>query len=153
MSPNNLSRIEIPRTAVWVQQVIQDVRAKYNVMMEKWIMGTDGGPGAPEDFTEWDKRDDGYLNDYCNDRWLCWVYMIDRSLGFLFSTKTREIAPNSALPEFGFGANPESLSETTPRPAKRSKRKKKEDILVSTTIMACANAMSQGMDRLASLVG
>mmetsp|Transcript_37082 Transcript_37082/g.86502 ORF Transcript_37082/g.86502 Transcript_37082/m.86502 type:complete len:80 (+) Transcript_37082:249-488(+) len=44
--------------------------------------GTGGRLGAPEDFVEWNKRDNSYQNDYCNDRWLCWVYMIDHSIGY-----------------------------------------------------------------------
>ena len=37
-------------------------------MIEKWIIRSGGEAGVLEDFEEWDKKDDGYLNDYCNDR-------------------------------------------------------------------------------------
>ena len=68
MTANDISRIEIPRTSAWVGKVITDIRKKYNAYMVKWTMGTGGGPGAPENFTNWGQRDDKYLNEYCSDR-------------------------------------------------------------------------------------
>jgi len=65
---NNISRIEIPCTFVWVNKVITDTRKKYDAYMVKWTMGTGSGPGMPENFTNWAQRDDKYLNRYCSDR-------------------------------------------------------------------------------------
>ena len=75
--------------------------------------------------------------------------MLDRSSGFILSTKTKEIDPVSNMGEFGVD-HKDDLSDTTKNKPKR--RKKKGGTTISHVIMACAYAMSQGMSRPASSV-
>ena len=68
MDPNELARIEIPRTGAWIKSVLEEVLKKYHAMAELWKSGTGGGSGAPENYTDWMRRDDSYLNEYTNER-------------------------------------------------------------------------------------
>ena len=68
MDPNELARIEIPRTGPWVGGVLNEVLKKYGAYGLLWKSGTGGGPGAPENYTDWMNRDDVYLNEYTNER-------------------------------------------------------------------------------------
>ena len=62
--PNELARIEIPRTSAWIQSVLDEIFKEYFAYGNLWKMGTGGGSGKPENYTDWMKRDDKYLNDY-----------------------------------------------------------------------------------------
>ena len=76
--------------------------------------------------------------------------MIDKADGFLLSSKTHEIDPASTMGEFGVTAD--ETESPPPVPTKKSKKKKKEEAAVGDAIMACADAMSQGMEKLANSV-
>ena len=80
--------------------------------------------------------------------------MIDKAAGFLLSSKTHEIDPASTMGEFGVTAD--ETESPPPVPTKnqvtKSKKKKKEEAAVGDAIMACADAMSQGMEKLADSV-
>ena len=75
------------------------------------------------------------------------VFMIDKSLGFILTSKTKEIDVDSTLGEFGV-----KNDDHTPSPKKKSKKKKEEETIVSSAIRACADAMNTGMEKLADTV-
>ena len=80
--------------------------------------------------------------------------MVDKKIGFLLSSETNEIDPESTMGEFGGETEDDSCSPS-PTPTKhklhKQKRLKKEE-LVGSAIMACAEAMTRGMDKLAENV-
>ena len=58
MDPNELSRINIKRDGEWFKMVYKNVITSYRKAMEKWLSGTGGGPGAPENYSDWRTRPD-----------------------------------------------------------------------------------------------
>ena len=73
--------------------------------------------------------------------------MVDKSLGFILTSKTKEIDIDSTLGEFGV-----TNDDPHPPPKKKSKKKREEETIVSSAIRACANAMNTGMEKLAGTV-
>ena len=86
--------------------------------------------------------------------YLCWVYMVDKAVGFLLSSKTHEIDPSSTLGEFGVPVDENELPPPglTKNQVAKSKKRKKEEAAAGDAIMTCANAMSQGMEKLVDSV-
>ena len=82
------------------------------------------------------------------------MFMVDRSIGYIFSSETKEIDPAVDKGEFGLP------SAVTDAPAVGTKRKRgakggKEDekegsVAISDAIMACATAMSKGMEKFST---
>ena len=68
MDPNKLTRIEIPLTGAWIGGVLTAILKRYGSMAKFWKSGTCGGPGAPENYTDWMSCDDRFLNEYTNKR-------------------------------------------------------------------------------------
>ena len=64
MSANDMTRINILRTGAWVMKVAPFMCKDYRATKKKYQQDTGGGSGAPENYCDWDKRDDKYLNDY-----------------------------------------------------------------------------------------
>ena len=52
--------------------------------MLKWKQGTGGGSGAPENYSDWNQRDDCDFRKYGGHKGdvLAWVYMMDKKNGF-----------------------------------------------------------------------
>ena len=84
------------------------------------------------------------------------MFMVDRSIGYIFSSETKEIDPGVDKGEFGLP------SAVTDVPAVGTKRKrsakggeedgKYESEAISDAIMACATAMNKGMEKFANTV-
>ena len=64
MDPNDPSRINIARGWKWLLKVATSLVKWYRDLAHKYQMGTGGGSGAPENYCDWNKRDDKYLNGY-----------------------------------------------------------------------------------------
>jgi hypothetical protein len=88
--PNTESRIKMAWTEKEVQAIFRQVAVDYQKMMDKWMMGTGGGPGAPENFSIWQDRDEtetaAYIDQAC-DIYLSLVYIWDKQYDFVFVTK------------------------------------------------------------------
>ena len=82
------------------------------------------------------------------------MYMVDRSIGYLFSTETKEIDPGVDKGEFGLPAavaDIPSVGTKRKRSAKGGKDDGKEESeKISDAIMACATAMSEGMEKFSN---
>ena len=64
MDPNELARIKILHSGMWIKGVIEEVIQKYHVMAKLYKSGTSVGSGAPENYTDWMNGGDSYLNGY-----------------------------------------------------------------------------------------
>ena len=64
MDPNDPSRINIARGWKWLLKVATSLVKWYRDLAHKYQMGAGGGSGAPENYCDWNKRDDKYLNGY-----------------------------------------------------------------------------------------
>ena len=76
MSANAMARINIPRTGAWVMKVAPSMLKDYRGMTKKYQMDTGGGSGAPENYCDWDKKDDTYLNNYTPKRYVFYTFYI-----------------------------------------------------------------------------
>ena len=93
--PNDILRIGFERNGAWFQSVYKSTLTLYNKAYQKWSMGTGGGSGAPENYSDWQSRNDELFSNYddCNRNYLAWIYMVDNKLGYLFN------ANNDSTPE------------------------------------------------------
>ena len=82
LSANDFRRINILRTGKWIMKVQGTWVPKYGAMMKSWTQGTGGGSGAPENYNDWKKRDDEYLNEYSQTR--CITYFFFFLLFFMY---------------------------------------------------------------------
>ena len=120
MDLNKLAWIKIPCSGSWIHGVVNNLITKYHVIAKLWKSGTGGG--GPQKIT-WIKCNMTVLfkiiiqmkGDYffisstifvyvlitqptlslLHQRYLCWIYMLDRSRGYVLSTKTKETDPDS----------------------------------------------------------
>ena len=85
-NPNNTDRLKLPWTEKLLQSMLKDSRTEYQVMMTKYTMGTGGGSGAPENFADWQERDESYILSYTPQQaanlYLTIVFMWDKTHGF-----------------------------------------------------------------------
>jgi hypothetical protein len=122
-----------------VSAIFDKVAKEYHRMMEIYMKGTGGGPGADENFHNWMERDDTcvvtYLSGQHSNIYLSLVKMWDRSYGYVFVEKKEQ------LPEYVFigdtysgrGDDDEGCVisftfATTPRPTSMSVETKIEKI-------------------------
>jgi hypothetical protein len=63
-NPNNLVRIQLPWTQKDINGIFGKVALEYQECMKRYTMGTGGGPGALENFSTWQTRDESYVSQY-----------------------------------------------------------------------------------------
>ena len=89
--PNNDSRIKLPWLVKEVQAIFKLVAKEYQVMMDKYMMGTGGGDGDEANFSNWWERDDTrtvtYINGQNSNLYLSLIYMWDKMFNFVFVEK------------------------------------------------------------------
>ena len=75
----------------------------YRVALNKWNMGTGGGPDHPPEYFNVDERDDKYFQDYDKTRgsMLCWIFMHDKKLGFILDAKNQSLPPEYSVETAG----------------------------------------------------
>ena len=141
--PNDESRIKMDWTEKEVQAIFRQVAVDYQKMMDKWMMGTGGGPGAPENFSIWQDREEtetaGYIEQAC-DVYLSLVYIWDKEYDFVFVTKKDSLPSHMHIGDhyngddggddddddevFDFTNNDNNNSnQVTPRPSSRTSNK------------------------------
>ena len=142
LDPNDEIRIKMAWTEKEVQAIFRQVAVDYQKMMDKWMMGTGGGPGAPENFAIWQDRDEtetaGYIEQAC-DVYLSLVYIWDKKYDFVFVTKKDPLPSHMHIgdhyngddggdddddEEVDFTNNDNNSSnQVTPRPSSRTSNK------------------------------
>jgi hypothetical protein len=93
--PNNESRIELAWTVAEVSAIFDKVAKEYHKMMEIYMKGTGGRPGAGENFHSWMECDDTcvvtYLYGQHSNIYLSLVKMWERSYGYVFVEKKEQL--------------------------------------------------------------
>ena len=99
--PNDPARIAIERDFIWCKKVYIDWLKMYNIAMKKWKKGTGGGAGYPENYCNWNTRDTELFANYHGTAGksdaLAWMYMLDKSLGFIFNVVNDPPPPGSVM--------------------------------------------------------
>jgi len=65
-NPNNLSRIALPWTVKETTAIFNKLDKEYHATMDKYTMGTGGGPGDDANFAAWQQRDECNVVRYTN---------------------------------------------------------------------------------------
>mmetsp|Transcript_14524 Transcript_14524/g.27325 ORF Transcript_14524/g.27325 Transcript_14524/m.27325 type:complete len:244 (-) Transcript_14524:5196-5927(-) len=92
IDPNNLDRIKLPWRGEEIAAMYNVISQKYKDTMKNWTKGKDSGPCAPEDYSNWKKRDvteyyQGYACKFGAGLELTWIYMSDVELGLLLYSR------------------------------------------------------------------
>jgi len=117
MIPNDLDRINIERDGNFIKSLIVDTMKKYAVVSERWKSGTGGGSGFPENYENWEERDDELFANYDSTKgkhYTAWVYMVDKSIGFILNAKNDPVPLDVHLED---GQTPNSKSVLSSRSA------------------------------------
>ena len=88
LDPNDPTRIEIKRDHVWLKNLHFKTLTECDEAAVMWTAGTGGGDGAPENHTEWKKRDDElFANCSKVGKGDCsaWIYMLDKQTDHAFN--------------------------------------------------------------------
>ncbi len=69
-----------------LKSVLQVGRSDYELVMKKYVWGTGGGSGAPENFADWQNRHESWMLNYTPQQdahlYLTIVFMWDKRHGF-----------------------------------------------------------------------
>ena len=119
MNPNDHSRINIERDGKFIKYLLSDTLKHYRIASDKWKMDTGGGSGFPKDYVNWEERNDELFTNYDSSsrEYLAWIYMLDKSVGFILDAKNDPVPLNVWLED-----------GTTPSVGNDSKSRPKRDI-------------------------
>jgi hypothetical protein len=85
--PNNQTRIALPWTVKETTAIFNKLDKEYHATMDKYTMGTGGGPGDDANFAAWQQRDECNVVRYTNQPahiYLSVVHSWDKQFGFPF---------------------------------------------------------------------
>jgi hypothetical protein len=85
--PNNQTRIALPWTVKETTAIFNKLDQEYHKTMDKYTMGTGGGPGDDANFAAWQQRDECNVVRYTNQPahiYLSVVHSWDKLFGFPF---------------------------------------------------------------------
>ena len=110
---NNPLRMRIAWSVKDVTAIFAKVDKEYRAAMDKYTMGTGGGPGAEENFAAWQDRDETNVVTYSPGSqpsliYLSVVHMWDKEYSFPFVTVRDSMPDNCSIDEeidFGGGDN------------------------------------------------
>ncbi len=100
-NPNNIERLKLPWNESMLKSVLQVGRSDYELVMKKYIWGTGGGDGAPENFADWQNRHESWLLNYTPQQdahlYLTIVFMWDKQHGFPLKPPAGKMPPGTGL--------------------------------------------------------
>ena len=122
--PNELERVAIPRDGVWIKRQYNDTMKYYREALNKWNMGTGGGPNHPPDYFCVEDRDDKHFQEYDRTRGalLCWIFMHDKKVGFILDAKNQSLPPDYSVETGGRKKTTNNKRSKTPSPDEQMKR-------------------------------
>ncbi len=137
---NAHDHIDISRDGDWLEDLYFSTMRDYRSAMVKWKQGTGGGSGAPENYADWNKRDDWTFAEYGGHKGdiLSVIYMMDKDAGFPL-LEIYDDAPASSTAEDG----------VAPSPTKRAKRAGPHERMALVGDKLC-DAMTSGFQIMAT---
>ena len=122
--PNELERIVIPCDGKWIKHIYTETMKNYRVALNKWNMGTGGGPDHPADYFCVEERDEKYFqdNDKTRGSMLCWIIMHDKKVGFILDAKNQSLPPDYSVETGGKKKTTRNKRSKTPSPDEQLKR-------------------------------
>eukprot|EP00956_Cyclotella_meneghiniana_P033333 scaffold95093_cov119-Cyclotella_meneghiniana.AAC.1 len=99
--PNNLDRMKLPWDTKTLQAVLNAARSDYEAVMKTYVLGTGGGPGAPENFADWQNRHESYLVKYTSQQaanlYCAIIFMWDKPHGFPLKPPQGPMPPGAGI--------------------------------------------------------
>jgi hypothetical protein len=128
-NPNNGDRTKLAWNETRLKSVLQVGVSSYEKMMVKYQKGTGGGPGAPQNFIDWQNRHESYIVNYTNQKesefYLTVVFMWDKQHNFPLKPSSGPMLPGVGIEDEDFG---DTFGETnTPQPANTSTTQSRSD--------------------------
>ena len=155
LDPNNPARFSIKsRDYKWLKKLYLDTLKKYSLAMKKWRMGTGGGSGYPENYTNWDTRDDELFANYhpcaaMSDA-LAWIYMLDKTIGFVFNAINSPPPPESVLQD---GVEIVNSSKSGSKGIKREQGLDEFTAAITTAVTSVTNLLQDNSKETSSPKG
>ena len=119
--PNNPSRISLPWTSKDTAAIFTRLNKEYHVTIDKYTMGTGGGPGDDANFAAWQQQDECNVVRYTNQLsniYLSVVHSWDKQFGFPF-VSVKDNIPSECTIDTQFGNLDDgwdtSIDMTTPQ--------------------------------------
>ena len=93
IDPNNLVDMDIYRSGKDIQQIYNHTKQFFNESMRKWISGTGGGSGDPENYYDFDNREAENFSRYDPQFGvlLTYIFMYDKNLGHPLKSSTEPL--------------------------------------------------------------
>ena len=131
LDPNDMARILIKRDYIYMMKVWKYMLPLYNATWQKWTMGTGGGPGAEENFQDWENRKETEkFADYAEHGscdWQAYAYMCDKRAGFILNAINDPAPTDTVREDCDGGHNGEASGKKSPK-----RRKTAQDKLAAT---------------------
>lgn len=147
IEPNNPERIHLPWTGEDMQVIHSAFMKKYKATMKNWTKGTGGGPGAPEDYCNWETRDaaeyyKGYAERVGAGMEMTWIYMSDVKCGLPLYSSFKGL-PEAAKMEDGVPGSNAKLA--TSRFIAELESIKKQDTMVTSALDKISDLLSRSL--------
>lgn len=157
-NPNNLDRIKLPWNESMLQSVLHSGRTDYEFVMAKYTHGTGGGPGAPENFADWESRHESWMLNYTPQRdahlYLTIIFMWDKEHGFPLKPSVGEMPPGTGRDDEADTDVQINNPSTAPRTADKSTTQSKSSGSITTAIQHLTEARQKSTNALLqALVG
>ncbi len=113
LDPNNQTRISCPWTVKDTTAIFQKLDKEYHATMDKYTMGTGGGPGDDANFAAWQQRDECNVVRYTNlpsHIYLSVVHSWDKQFGFPF-VSVKDPLPTECAIDSSFDFSQEDFEE------------------------------------------
>jgi hypothetical protein len=128
-NPNNGDRMKLAWSETRLKSVLQVGVSSYEKMMVKYQKGTGGGPGAPQNFVDWQNRHESHIINYTNQKesefYLTVVFMRDKQHNFPLKPSSGPMPPGVGIEDEDFG---DTGGETnTPQHANTSTTQSRSD--------------------------
>ncbi len=160
-NPNNLVRIALNCTQKEVSGIFLKVVLEYQVCMKKYMKGTGGGPGAPENFSTWQTQDETYVSQYtqqsCN-LYLAVVDIWDKQFGFPFVPRRDPMPDNCMIDDIvnfkGGEENEDNIPEevqarlTIPLPTRKNAARSTTSTTSSTKLQSAQKGIENVLEKM-----
>lgn len=129
LDPNEQTRIEkhTGRSATFFKtHLIDPVKPVYREACRKWRNDTGGGAGQPENFLDWDPKNDHNFSNFTNGQspaLYTWIFMKDRSMGYVLEAESDDLPQHFQIAEDDNDSNSAASSLGLASASKRTKRK------------------------------
>ncbi|GFH49994.1 predicted protein [Chaetoceros tenuissimus] len=129
LDPNDPQRIQMhtlrPQT-FFKTHLIDPVKPVYREACRKWRTDTGGGAGQPENFLDWNPRNDHLFSNFTNGQspaLYTWIFMKDRSMGYVLEAESDDLPQQLQINEDDDDSNSAASSLGLASASKRTKRK------------------------------